>query len=91
MLDIKHMIVATGWAAIYESDDSQVARPLVAWAANETEYSSGGISLTGSSVNGLVVNDDGKVVTAESLDGFVTYDYDFDSTSVDYLALKNGN
>lgn len=74
------MIPAAGWVAVYEIDDSIVATPLVCW--HEDQYSP--------AIKGMVVNE-GEVVEASSLDGFKTYEYDLDSASIDYLAVKNGN
>jgi hypothetical protein len=77
-MDIQTIIPATGWAAVYEIEGSSVARPLVCWGTN------------GRKVEGFVV-DGGDVVEASNLDGFTTYEYDLDSASMDFLALRNGN
>jgi hypothetical protein len=77
-MDIMTIIPATGWAAVYEIEGSSVARPLVCWSTN------------GRKVVGFVVEGE-DVVEASSLDGFTTYEYDLDSASVDFLALRNGN
>lgn len=77
-MNIHAMIPATGWVAVYEIEGSSVARPLVCWGTN------------GRHVEGFVV-EDGKVVPGNDLEGFKTYEYDLDSASMDFLALKNGN
>lgn len=88
------MIPAVGWFAVYENDGASVARPLVGWL-NEpwqgTWQGSGQFPETYDwIVNGLVA-DGGRVVYANTLEGFTTYEYDLDSASIDYLALKNGS
>lgn len=83
------LIPAVGWVAIYENEGTSVARPLVGWLKEPSRGQSDG-SVPEWIVSGLVA-DVSKVVYAESLEGFSTYEYDLDSASIDYLALKNGS
>lgn len=87
------LIPAVGWVAVYENEGTSVARPLVGWLKEPWE-GSGHFpkSYNGPDwvVSGLVA-DGGRVVYAQGLEGFSTYEYDLDSASIDYLALKNGS
>lgn len=78
------MIPAVGWVAVYENDGSSIAKPLVGWL-KEFECNDSNLVVSG------LVADGGKVVYAQNLEGFSAYEYDLDSASIDYLALKNGN
>jgi hypothetical protein len=77
-MNIKTIIPAIGWAAVYEIEESSIARPLVCWGINDSK------------IIGFVVDGEG-VVEASKLDGFTTYEYDLDSASMDFFALRNGN
>lgn len=97
-MNIKSMIPAVGWAAVYENDNSSVAKPLVGWVVhnltNDRIGDEGHVvvaEIKTDCIVGLVVDDEGHVVVAETLEGFKTYEYDLDSASIDYLAVKNGN
>lgn len=78
---IKNIIPAAGWAAIYEIENSTVAKPLACWGTVKNEFDD--------YITGFIVNDIGDVVNAKTQIGFKTFEFDIDSANVDYMALKN--
>lgn len=88
-----NMIPAVGWAAVYEIDNSTVAKPLVVWISLGSCLSITVDDGKGrqTDIVGMVVGDNGSVIRADSIDGFKTYEYDLDSANIDYLEVKNGN
>lgn len=85
------MIPAVGWAAVYEIDAEVIAKPLVAWVSTPSDTLTIDNHTAGNEITGMVVDDNGKVVRADSVEGFKTYEYDLESATIDYLAVKNGN
>jgi len=85
------MIPANGWAAIYESDHSSTALPLVCWADINAweENKEGVINEIDYGIGGMVVSDDGNVVPARALSGFKTYQYDLEGANVDFVTMSN--
>lgn len=67
MFRIVQMIPAAHWFAAYENGEEAFSVPLVCWALgedpNESRY-----------IQGMVIGENGAVVPADSLPGFVGYD-----------------
>jgi hypothetical protein len=91
---IKHIYSftqAVGWAALYKRGEESLAQPLVGWAHGTWTEIVECRPVEHEGVFGLVVGDGGEIVPAPALEGFVTYEYDLDGASIDYLSLNNGN
>lgn len=81
-MSIQSITPAVGWAAVYEIENSTVAKPLVCWGLVLDD------SIGEKFVQGFVVDDNGTIQSASSIKGFKTFEFDLESTTVDYLALE---